>query len=274
MGCPVSAFADEIDADFATQLEVLRRLGIDLVDLRSAWGTNVLKLTEGQLEEIVQIAGDAGVGFECVGSPVNKVDLDPANRDEELGNLERSITVAQKIGVNKIRVFTPRVPRSEFESAWPELKAWMQEQIDLAEKSDVALLHENDADFFGAFPDNAQRLFAEFGGAHFRAVFDFANTVLLGFRPMHDWFNWITPHLETLHVKDAIESTRKIVPAGEGDGQIGDAMRWLFRQNWRGTLSLEPHLAAAGERSGFSGAELFGVAVEALKETVGKVEQA
>ncbi|MFQ3586194.1 MAG: TIM barrel protein [Fimbriimonadaceae bacterium] len=274
MGCPVSAFADEIDPDFAVQLDLLRRLGIDLVDLRSAWGTNVLSLTEEQLNQIVQIAAESGIGFECVGSPVNKVDLKPENRESELANLARSIEIARKIGVDKIRIFTPRVPPAEFESAWPELKAWMREQVELAEQNGMTLLHENDADFYGAYPDNAQRLFSEFGGRRFRAAFDFANTVLLGFRPMQDWFNWITPHLETLHIKDAVQSGRRIVPAGEGDGQILEVFRWLHRQNWHGTLSMEPHLAAAGERSGFSGADLFTVAVEALKETAGKVEQA
>jgi hypothetical protein len=33
-----------------------------------------------------------------------------------------------------------------------------------------------------------------------------------------------------------------------------------------GFLSLEPHLAAAGQFSGFSGPNLFGVAVEALRK--------
>ena len=87
---------------------------------------------------------------------------------------------------------------------------------------------------------------------------------------MSDWFPWVLPYLDTLHIKDAIEADHKIVPAGEGDGELLDAFNWLVSQGWSGPLTIEPHLAAAGPRGGFSGEELFEVAVVALRKVAGE----
>ncbi len=40
----LSGFSDEIDQDFATQCEVVTRLGLKYIEIRSAWGTNILDL--------------------------------------------------------------------------------------------------------------------------------------------------------------------------------------------------------------------------------------
>ena len=42
----MSGFADEIDPDLKTQCTVLNDLGINHVEFRSAWNTNVLDLTD------------------------------------------------------------------------------------------------------------------------------------------------------------------------------------------------------------------------------------
>jgi len=57
------------------------------------------------------------------------------------------------------------------------------------------------------------------------------------------------------------------VPAGRGDGQLAQTMRFLAERGWSGPLTLEPHLKAAGPFGGFSGPELFGAAAMALRET-------
>ncbi len=119
-------------------------------------------------------------------------------------------------------------------------------------------------------PKNAKRLMEKIGGAHFRFAYDFANTVLQGYRTMSDWFPWIIPYIDTLHIKDAIEADHKIVPAGEGEGQLLEAFNALIAYGWTGPLTIEPHLAAAGPRGGFSGEQLFEVAVVALRNVAGQ----
>ncbi len=57
----------------------------------------------------------------------------------------------------------------------------------------------------------------------------------------------------------------KVVPAGQGDGQIEPILIDLAKSNYTGFFSLEPHLAAHGQYSGFSGPDLFDKAAKALK---------
>lgn len=265
LSLPITGFADEVGPSLDDQIAAFKRLNLDGLDLRSVDGVNVLELTNEQLARVKAETQKHGLPVQAVGSPVNKVALSPDNRERELARLARAVAIAERLGVKRIRVFSPEVPPGEEEKAWPEVKAWMEEQVRLAEKAEVLLLHENDARFYGAYPENAQRLFAEFGGPNFKAAFDFANTVLIGFRAMRDWFPWLLPHLDTLHIKDAVESEGRVVPAGEGDGQLLETFRFLKEKGWRGTLTLEPHLQAAGPFGGYSGEQLFETAAKALR---------
>jgi 3-dehydroshikimate dehydratase len=264
----ITGFADEASSDFDRQVSVFKELGLQGIDVRSVDGIKVLDLSAEQLSTMRRKAEDAGLVIQAVGSPVNKVHLTPQNREIEFGKLQRAIDAANVLGTKRIRIFSPDVVGGESGEGWPEVKTWMGEQVGLCEKHGMLALHENDAKFYGAYPENARRLLAEFGGPHFKAAFDFANTVLLGYRPFPDWFPWLLPHIDTLHIKDAIQEQGKVVPAGQGDGQMVESFKWLFDQGWQGTLTLEPHLEAAGPLGGFSGEALFAKATEALHEVL------
>ena len=267
----ITGFADEVSPDLDVQIHAFKNLRLAAIDVRSVSGVNVLDLSREELATIRSTAAEDGVGIQCVGSPVNKVFLTLENRPIELEKLKRAIAAADVLGVRRIRIFTPETAEQEHESRANEVLDWMSEQIDLAKASEVVLLHENDAKFWGAYPSNAKRLFSTLGSDNFKAAFDFANTVLIGFRPLNDWFPWILPHLDTLHIKDAIQADRKVVPAGHGDGQMVETLRFLLAAGWNGPLTLEPHLTAAGKFGGFSGAQLFATAAGALRDVLREV---
>jgi sugar phosphate isomerase/epimerase len=272
---PITGFADEVSPNLATQIAAFKRFGLNGIDVRGVEGVNVLNLDDATIDSLKAQAKEAGLVIQCVCSPVNKVLFSNEARDGELKKLHAAVRVALKLDVKRIRIFTPEVPRGEDDAYWPGVKAWMAEQIEVAEKAGLVLIHENDARFYGAYPDNAKRLFSELACPSFKAVFDFANTVLIGFRPMRDWFPWILPHLDTLHIKDAIETEGKVVPAGQGDGELLETLRFLILdKGWTGPLTLEPHLSAAGAFGGFSGEQLFEEAVKALRSVLAQVEGA
>ncbi len=268
---PITGFADEVSPKLDEQIAVFKKLNLQGIDLRSIEGVNVLNLSDAQLDYLDEQSKKHKLPVQAIGSPVNKVNLTPENREAELAKMVRSIEIAKRLGVKRIRVFSPEVPRGEDDRCWPDVKAWMADQIALAEKADSLLIHENDARFYGAYPENAKRLFAEFAGPNFKAAFDFANTVLIGYRAMDHWFPWILPYLDTLHIKDAVEKEGKVVPAGEGEGQILETFRFLKEKGWEGPLTLEPHLQAAGPLGGYSGEQLFEVATNALRGVLAKV---
>ena len=232
MAFEITAFADEIAPDLATQLRVLRANRVVGLDLRSVDGRNVLALSDAEVDEVGAAVAEAGLRVQCVGSPVNKVALSPEAEVSEGARLARAIEVAARLGIRRIRVFTPE---SEDGDAVID---WMERQLELAREADVLLLVENDARYWSAYPKNAKRLFRELAGANLMAAFDFANAHLLG-TTVEEWFPWIVPFLDTLHIKDAKDG--RVVPAGEGDAGLAIVLKALWDDHWSGPLTLEPH---------------------------------
>lgn len=264
----ITGFVDEAASSAPDQIALAKRLGLRGVDVRTVEGKNVLQLSDEEAKAYREMAESEGLAIQSVSSPVNKVPLTQGNRREEDRKLRRAIELCSVFGTRRIRIFSPTAEDQCREEDWPAVRDWMAEQVAMAKEADVVLLHENDARFYGAFPEGAQRLFEEFGSDHFRAAFDFANTVLIGFRPLRHWFPWLLPHLDTLHIKDAIEAEARVVPAGEGDGQMVETLRWLATMGWDGPLTLEPHLAVAGKFGGYTGPQLFEAATQALRRTI------
>ncbi|MHB8636997.1 MAG: sugar phosphate isomerase/epimerase family protein [Fimbriimonadaceae bacterium] len=265
---PLSAFGDEAGSSAQEQVDALVKSGLHGLDVRSVDGVNVLAMTDEALMATREACEAHGRHVQAVGSPINKVAFSHSTLNDETQKLAGAIKAAKILGTRRIRIFTPETPPNQGPAAWAELKPVMETMVSMAADADVVLIHENDGHYYGAFPAHAKRLFEAIGGPHFRAAFDFANTVLIGFRPMRDWFPWLLPHLDTLHIKDAVESEHQVVAAGEGDGQLVETLRFLVSQNWHGPLTLEPHLKAAGPLGGYSGPELFAYAAERMKAVV------
>lgn len=264
----LTGFGDEISPDLDVQLATLKRLDLEGLDLRTAFGKNVLMLTDDEVDEVGAKVSSYGLRVQSVSSPVNKVKYSEAGRGEELKKLERAADIAIRLGIQRIRIFSPETDPNGGSEAWPEVKAWMADQVALAKSKGVVLLHENDGHFFGAWPANSRLLLEEFSGPHFRAIFDFGNSVLIGCRTMRDWFPWLLPYVDTLHIKDAVADGHRFAASGEGDGEMVEAFRFLFSEGWAGPLTLEPHAQIAGPQGGFSGEESFEYAVNALRSVL------
>jgi sugar phosphate isomerase/epimerase len=259
MAWRLTGFADEIATSLDEQISTMTELGIKGLDLRNVDGVHVLQLTEAHIEEIQAKLHHAGMYVSTIGSPVNKVPYDPLNEAAEFEKLRRSLQIGAKFNCTRVRIFTP-----EFHGDDPSpVLSWMAGQRRLAEEYEAVLIHENDAKYWAAYPDNAKRLFQELASPNFKAAFDFANTVLIGFRPWDDWFPWIVPYLDTIHIKDAKDGA--VTVAGSGDGQILETLKYLNEQGWSGPLTLEPHLASVGNFGGYSGSQLFTEAANALR---------
>jgi hypothetical protein len=57
-----------------------------------------------------------------------------------------------------------------------------------------------------------------------------------------------------------------VVPSSQGDGEIRETIAVSRASGFDGFFALEPHLAAAGTFSGFSGPGLFRAAVKSFKD--------
>src|SRR5689334_11528375 len=101
----LSAFADEISLDPNEQVAVLQEEHINFIDLRSAWGTNVLNFVDEQVTEFQRILKNAHIGVAAIGSPLGKVPID-SDHTEQMRRLDRAIALAQTFGTRYIRIFS------------------------------------------------------------------------------------------------------------------------------------------------------------------------
>jgi sugar phosphate isomerase/epimerase len=260
----LSGFGDEIDPDLAVQVAVLKALGASYIEVRSAWGTNVVDLDDEQLDKLRTFLKSQDMAASAVASPIGKVDVS-LDAELEVGRLRRIIRVAHALETPNIRIFSFfRGEGVPVESIRDDVMTRMRMLADEAEKEGVVLLHENEKDIYGDTPERVLDLVETVGSPALRLAWDNANFVQVGSRPFTDGYAMLRPYLDYLQVKDAVAATGAVVPAGVGDGELRETLTALRDDGYTGFASLEPHLASAHELGGFSGPTAFGEAARAF----------
>lgn len=262
----LAAFADEISPDLGKQIDVCRECGISAIELRSVGGTNVLDFDKKLRQEIRQQLTDAGLAVAAIGSPIGKVKIDEP-WDKHLDRFKIAIELAQFFHAPMIRLFSYYAPADGTAVAKhrDEVLRRFRQKVELVRDVPVTLVHENEKDIYGDTGRRCLDLLKSIDSPKLRMAFDFANFVQVGERPSENW-PLLKAYVVHIHIKDAMLKGGSVVPAGRGDGDVEAILADAWAGGYRGLFSLEPHLAAAGQFSGFSGPALFKVAVDALKE--------
>jgi len=266
----LSAFGDEIGNDLAEQLTVLAGLNVRMLDLRSAWGINVAKMTDEDVARVRSLSAEHGVKIACLGSPLGKSPL-VAAPEAEIANLKRLMVVAKMLDTRYIRIFSfyPEdiSTNAHYDQHVEQAAQRLAEFARLAEQEGIILVLENEK---GIVTDTPQRCLAVLklvNSSALRAAWDPANYVQVGVeRPIDTGWAGLEPYVSYVHIKDAMLADGHVVPAGEGDGQVPGLLGKLIQMDYQGILTLEPHLKIAGHSSGFSGPEGMTVAVNALRK--------
>ena len=272
----LSAFADEISPNLDEQVAVLQREGIGYMDLRGVWNINVLDLTDDHIRKIQETLDAQGMGVAAIGSPLGKVPIDSAF-EAQLQRLERAIEIAHMFQTPFIRIFSFYPPTttngvSHDPGAYrEEVLRRLQAMIARANTEGITLLHENEKDIYGDTIARCVDILRQCSSAHFRAAFDPANFIQCGQVPYPDAYEALRPWIAYVHVKDAL-ADGSVVAAGEGVGHWPELLERLRADGYDGFLSLEPHLAAARQFGGFTGADLFHHAAQALRGMLEKME--
>ncbi|MCZ2402450.1 sugar phosphate isomerase/epimerase [Paenarthrobacter sp. Z7-10] len=268
----LSGFGDEIDPNPDLQASVLLALGARHIEVRSAWGVNVVDLEPDQTAALKKTLDTRGVMVSAVASPIGKVDV-ALDADLELERLRRVIGVANVLETKYVRVFSfYRADGVPVEDTRDDVLSRMRLLADEAERSGVVLLHENEKDIYGDTPERVLDIVESVGSPALKVAWDSANFVQVGVRPFSAGYAMLRPHLEYLQVKDALLATGEVVPAGHGDGELLETLTALRDDGYRGFASLEPHLADTHALGGFSGPVAFGQAARAfaaLATTIG-----
>lgn len=237
----ITGFADEIDPSFDVQLAALREWGVSHVELRAADGVNVSDFTDSKVREVKAKLEEAGIAVSSIGSPIGKISItDPFA--PHLEKLKRTLDIQKELNAPYLRMFSFYIPKGENPDPYrDEVFDRIGAMAEEAKKWDSVLLHENEKQIYGDTAPRCLDLLKSFSGAHFKAVFDFANFVEVGQETLPA-FEALRPYIEYIHIKDAVWATKQIVPAGKGDGHVREILSDLLNGGWKGYLSLEPHL--------------------------------
>lgn len=261
----LAAFADEIDPDIDQQIRVCRQNGVSYFELRGASNKNVLDFDQSLKQEIRAKLRAAGMGVASIGSPIGKVKINEP-WEPHFEKFKTAVAMAEFFDAPFVRIFSYFHAQENGDWApWrDEILSRMRAKVDYIKDKNVVLILENESHIYGDTGQRALDLLRTINHPKFRAAFDFANFVQVGDYPEKVWPE-IRPFVVHFHIKDALRSNKKNVPAGQGDGHIPSILADAYAGGYRGFLSLEPHLKYAGPSHGQTDEALFNVAVEALK---------
>jgi sugar phosphate isomerase/epimerase len=252
-------------------MKVLAGEKVRHIELRGVGGKNILDLSDSELEDVELRMMDQDFEASAIGSPIGKIRIDE-DFDAHLERLKRAAEVAHLFDTKYIRVFSYYPPEGgDIKAHRGEVIRRMEAMARLAEEGDVVICHENEGRIYGEGPKECLDILKTVPSGNLRAVFDPANFVIAGYRPYDDCWPLLKDYVEYFHIKDAKLKEHTIVPAGAGDGQIKSVLRDAVKHGFDGFVSLEPHLAKAGQFSGFSGGDLFVTAIRALKEILDSI---
>jgi sugar phosphate isomerase/epimerase len=268
MAAKISAFADEISEDPLAQVRTLQSVGIRYVELRGAWGINVLKLSGPQVRDLRKIFSDNGLKVSCIASPIGKVRIDES-WDRHFDDFKHAVDLAGTFGCTYVRLFSYYPTEGGLiEPHRDEVIRRLRQQAEYVANGPVTLALENETDLYGDTPQRCAELLAALSGMKVTMAFDPANFVHIDQVPVYErcWLP-LRQYVGYFHMKDhARQPDKHSVPVGQGEGDCLRILRDAAASRYDGFLAVEPHLSKAGQFSGFSGPDLFVMACRALQD--------
>ena len=149
MSWKISAFADEIGTDPEVQFSTLERLGVDEIQLRGAWGKNVMELSATELKDLRGIASDHGLGFHAIGSPLGKSNIND-DAQASLDGVRTAADAAHAVGAERVRIFSfYRDADISPENIRSSVIDRLGSMATIADECGVTLIQENERDIYG-----------------------------------------------------------------------------------------------------------------------------
>lgn len=262
----VAVITDEFSQDFERVCATAAELGIPELEIRTAWGKNVLDMSDREIVDLKSTADRHGRRFICVASPVYKCVLpDGGEVDERFQHdafqasfsfddqprvLQRALAIAERLEAPFVRVFSfwrTVSPERNFE----RIVEVLGEGGGTARKAGILLGLENEhACHFGTGQEigwAARRLDPKAYGI----VWDPANAVVAGERAVPDGFACIPAHrICHVHAKDCVmdPTTGRPEWGDVGAGEVGwtEQLAALLESGYSGSVSLETHWGGPG----------------------------
>lgn len=265
---PLGIISDEVSDDLAHACERIRSWDLAHVELRQAWGKNIVRWTGGEVDRAAAIVRDHDLTVTAIASPVFKSPLDERPREQEadfalegvesmeaqLELLERSCELANRFGTRFVRVFTFwREPWTD--DAAERIARNFARAAEVARSHDVVLAVENEpvcivgtGRELGRVCTLLEERLPEGLRPHVGALWDPGNALAGGEDdPFPGGYEALAGcRLVHVHLKDLVpraDEAPSFVPLGEGAVDYRGQFERLRADGYDGTLVLEPHYA-------------------------------
>lgn len=267
----LSAFSDEAASDIKGQIYAMQKNGISYTELRSISGKNVSEFSFDECKEYFKEFSDNGIKVFSIGSPLGKVDIN-TDFNKYLDLVKNVCEIANIFNTDKIRMFS-------FFNAYESKEKvfeYLNKMVEIANTYGVKMCHENEKEVYGDSAERVLEIMQNVKGLRF--VYDPANYVQMN-EPAEKTLKLFHDKVEYFHIKDVINATGELVPAGYGDGDINKLVSMIDRDV---VLTLEPHLAVFDAYAKIDNTEMkhkfkfdnnleaFTFAVDALKDILYK----
>lgn len=270
-----SAFADEAGSTLDEQISALLENGIPYIEPRNIDGKPILTLTDDELYNVKRELDKNEIKVNSLGSPIGKFPIDD-EFEKHLVDFNRALDVCDILGTKNIRMFSFFVTQDQLTEKRDEVIRRLKIMAEIAEKRGIRLCHENESAIYGQMPTEVKDILESVPEIY--AIFDPAN-YRMNDADTIEGINVSLKKLAYLHIKDAIFEHQIIVPAGEGEGKIGEVLDIVNEATDELIyLTLEPHLFLFDAYKLIDGHELkgkyefknnresFNFAVKALEE--------
>lgn len=234
-----SAFADEAASSLDEQIKALKENGISYIEPRNIGGKPILTLTDEELFSVKSELDKNGIRVNSLGSPIGKFPIEKP-LEEHLPDFDRALRVCDILGTKNMRMFSFYVKQEELSKWRDEVLRRLKMLAGIAKERGIRLCHENESAIYGQMPAEVRDILTEIPELY--AIFDPAN-YRMNNADVFDGINATLMNLAYLHIKDAIYETQMIVPAGDGEGRIGEIIDIVNESTDKLVyLTLEPHL--------------------------------
>lgn len=261
----LTGIADEAGSDIHAQIKAVQELGWNAIELRNAsiGGSkpgSIHEIPPSEFEAIAAALDAAGVRVPAIGSTVaNWARSIEEPFDLTLDQLSRLIPRAKRLGSTHVRIMSYAIRKNPDGSDHPDQMAAerirrLREIRQRLADAGLTAVHENCMNYGGMGISRTLELLEAIPGLEL--VFDTANPVFNRDRDrteaavMQDpwaFYLAVRDHVTHVHIKDCVWNPEKndadYVWPGEGDGRVKDILADLKSRDYKGWISIEPHMA-------------------------------
>jgi sugar phosphate isomerase/epimerase len=247
--------ADEIDRDFAAAVRIGTELGLRRYEIRFLTTGRAPLCDVKEMHEVERIAAGEGVTITALSPGLFKMTDDQTAFDREMSEVyPRAAEWAHRWNLPGLITFgfhKPGVTEQSFAARAPEpvpghVLDWLAAADERAQDDKLLLMIEPEPICQADTATLTAHLIEQTGAKNLRINYDPGNVAWLTGRDPIDDFPAAAPWIANVHVKDlrpfepGVRPT--FVPAGQGLIDFRAHFRALRQANYRGPISLEPHM--------------------------------